>query len=180
MKNEISKVIVASDVNERDGIGVEIYVNDKCIAEIFRDDTDKTRTITFFEKEISLELMEKCIEIFKKEIPWDFIEYEEMIYLKFKAPKTEEDKMESVKLKKSITDSAINFLKKILPEANPDYDRKIDEVKFWIVGISKETNLPYREIGLNEKGKPIGLFRYDNQQFRQKFQRPAQMPATKL
>ncbi len=62
MKNEFIKVIVASDVNERDGIGVEIYVNDKCIAEIFRDDTDRTRTITLFEGEISLELMEKCIE----------------------------------------------------------------------------------------------------------------------
>ncbi len=155
MKIEISKVIVASDVNERDGIGVEIYVNDKCVAEIFRDDTDKTRTITIFKDEISLELMEKCIEIFKKEIPWDFIEYEEMIYLKFEAPKSDKDKIQSDKIKKSITNSAIRLLKKILPEANPDYDNKIDEVKFWVVGISKESNLPYREIGLNEEGKPI-------------------------
>ena len=73
MKSEISKVIVASDVNERKGIGVEIYVQDKCIAEIFRDNTNKTRTINLFEEEISLELMEKCIGIFKKEISWDFI-----------------------------------------------------------------------------------------------------------
>ena len=63
MKNEISKVVVASDVHERDGIGVEIYVNDKCVAEIFRDDTDRTRTITLFEGEISLELMEKCTRL---------------------------------------------------------------------------------------------------------------------
>ncbi len=155
MKNEISKVIVASDVNERDGIGVEIYVNDKFIAEIFRDDTNKTRTITLYQKEISLEFMEKCIEIFKKEIPWDFIEYAEMIYLKFEAPKTDKDEIKSNNVKKSITDSAIRFLKKIIPEANPDYDDKIDEVKFWIVEIDKESNLPNREIGLDRKENVI-------------------------
>lgn len=75
MKNEISKVIVASDVSERDGIGVEIYIDNELAIEIFRDVTDKTRTVSLFRKEISLDLMEKSIEIFKKEIPWEFIEY---------------------------------------------------------------------------------------------------------
>ncbi|PNW27064.1 hypothetical protein [Formosa algae] len=70
------RVIIASDVNERDGIGVEIYRNDELIAEIFRDDTDKTRTIQVFKENISLELIEECIKIFKKEIPWDFIKYD--------------------------------------------------------------------------------------------------------
>lgn len=37
------RVVVASDVNKRDGIGVEIYRNDRLVIEIFRDDTDKTR-----------------------------------------------------------------------------------------------------------------------------------------
>ncbi|MEM8528228.1 MAG: hypothetical protein AAGG68_26530 [Bacteroidota bacterium] len=74
MRTRINKILVASDVSSRDGIGVEIYVNDECIVEIFRDDTDKTRTITLFKAEISLELMEECIEIFKREISWDFIE----------------------------------------------------------------------------------------------------------
>ena len=71
------RVIIASDVNERDGIGVEIYRNDELIAEIFRDDTEKTRTIQIFKENISLELMEECIQTFKKEIPWEFIEYGE-------------------------------------------------------------------------------------------------------
>ncbi|MCU7549074.1 hypothetical protein OCK74_08105 [Chitinophagaceae bacterium LB-8] len=69
------RVIIASDVNERDGIGVEIYRDNQLIVEIFRDDTKRTRTITVFQKEVSLELMEECIGIFKKEIPWDFIDY---------------------------------------------------------------------------------------------------------
>ena len=76
MKENKDRVIITSDVNERDGIGVEIYRNDELIAEIFRDDTDKTRTIRIFKKNISLELMEECIKTFKKEIPWEFIKYD--------------------------------------------------------------------------------------------------------
>jgi hypothetical protein len=67
------RTIIASDVNERDGIGVEIYRNDELVIRIFRDDTKLTRTVTIFKKDISLELLEESIEIFKKEIPWDFI-----------------------------------------------------------------------------------------------------------
>jgi hypothetical protein len=69
------RVVVASDVNTRDGIGVEIYRNDQLVIEIFRDDTDKTRTITVYTKDIPLELMEESIQTFKKNIPWDFIAY---------------------------------------------------------------------------------------------------------
>jgi len=161
MKNQIDKVIVASDVSERDGIGVEIYIDGDLAVEIFRDETDKTRTVTVFEKEINLELMEKCIEIFKNEIPQEFIEYKEMIYLKFEAPKID-DTIESNKVMKSFSDSAIRLLKKILPEANPEYNERIDEVKFWIIEISKETNLPNREIGLDKIGNPIMIMPDDN------------------
>lgn len=69
------RVIIASDVSEdRDGIGVEIYREDKLSVEIFRDDTKRTRTLTLFQQDISLELIEESIEIFKKEIPWNFID----------------------------------------------------------------------------------------------------------
>lgn len=40
------KIVVASDVNQRDGIGIEVYANEKLILEIFRDDTEKSKTIT--------------------------------------------------------------------------------------------------------------------------------------
>lgn len=72
------RVIIASDVNERDGIGVEIYRDDKLVIEIFRDDTKRTRTVTLYKQEISLELLEESIQTFKKEIPWDFIDYENL------------------------------------------------------------------------------------------------------
>jgi hypothetical protein len=67
------RVEIVSDVSRRDGIGIEVYRNDELIVEIFRDDTQKTRTITSYKKDISVELMEECITIFRKEIPWDFI-----------------------------------------------------------------------------------------------------------
>lgn len=75
MTKNKNKVIVASDINQRDGIGVEIYQNDELIIEIFRDDMEMTRTITVFKSNISLEEMENAIKEFKKEIPWGFIDY---------------------------------------------------------------------------------------------------------
>lgn len=69
------RVIIASDVSEDwDGIGVEVYREDKLSVEIFRDDTKRTRTLTLFQQDISLELIEESIEILKKEIPWNFID----------------------------------------------------------------------------------------------------------
>jgi predicted glutamine amidotransferase len=72
------RTIIASDVNHRDGIGVAIYRNDELVVEIFRDDTKLMRTVTIFQKDIALELLEESIDIFKKEIPWDFINYDEL------------------------------------------------------------------------------------------------------
>ena len=77
MSELVEKVVVASDVNPRDGIGVEIYSEGKLAIEVFRDDTDRTRTVTVFEKSTSLELIEESVKIFRKEIPWEFIEYDE-------------------------------------------------------------------------------------------------------
>jgi hypothetical protein len=73
-KYEITR---ASDVCDRDGIGVEISENGSMVCEIFRDDTKRTREIWISKQEISLEEMEGFIQIFKDKIPWEFIEYEE-------------------------------------------------------------------------------------------------------
>jgi hypothetical protein len=70
------RVIIASDINKRDGVGVEIYRDDELIIEIFRDDTLRTRTVTVYKQDIALDLLEESIETFKKEIPWNFIDYE--------------------------------------------------------------------------------------------------------
>ena len=69
----VDRVIIASD-SYRDGIGVEIYRDNKLVIEIFRNDSKRTRTVTLFQQDISLDLLEESIQTFKKEIPWDFID----------------------------------------------------------------------------------------------------------
>ena len=70
------RIEIASDVHERDGIGVQIFRNDELIVEIFRDDTLRIRTVNIFKQDIALDLLEESIKTFRKEIPWDFIDYE--------------------------------------------------------------------------------------------------------
>lgn len=72
------EIEIASDVNERDGIGVKIYKNENQLIEIFRDDTQKSYTVSFYKKDLPLEFVEKAIELFKKVIPQEFINYEEL------------------------------------------------------------------------------------------------------
>ena len=66
------KVLIASDISNRDGIGIEVLLNDEIVLEIFRDDTKKKREVTLYQKEIPLELIEESIKEFKKEIPWEY------------------------------------------------------------------------------------------------------------
>lgn len=75
--NSEIKVVVASDVHDRDGIGVEIYLNDELTLEIFRDDTKKSREVSLYKKYVPLSVVEESIAIFKREIPWAFIENDE-------------------------------------------------------------------------------------------------------
>ena len=68
------KFIVASDVSDRDGIGIEVYIENELILEVFRDDTKRKREVTLYKKDLDLVLVEKSIERFRSEIPWEFVE----------------------------------------------------------------------------------------------------------
>ena len=57
MELKKDRIEIVSDVNDRDGIGIEVYRENELILEIFRDDSKRTRTITTYKKEISVELM---------------------------------------------------------------------------------------------------------------------------
>ena len=70
-------IVRASDVSSRDGIGVEISRDGKLICEIFRDDSDRDRTVWLAEKSVALEELEGFIQIFREEIDWKFIDYDE-------------------------------------------------------------------------------------------------------
>ena len=65
--------IVASDVNDRDGISLEVWKDGILILEIFRDDTKKTREITNYEQGISIQLVEDSIQVFKDKGLWEFV-----------------------------------------------------------------------------------------------------------
>lgn len=71
------QIVRASDVSTRDGIGVEISYKGKLVCEIFRDDTDRTRTVWLASQEVPFEDLEGFIQIFKDEIDWDFIDDDE-------------------------------------------------------------------------------------------------------
>lgn len=71
---KIDKIIVASDVHSRDGIGIEIYFKKELILEIFREDSLKTRTMTTYKKDIPLEIIQESIESFRSKIQWEFME----------------------------------------------------------------------------------------------------------
>jgi len=69
---EIESYTIASEVGDRDGIGVEFYCHGEMIMEIFRDDTKRTREVTLYKKELPITLVEKAIQIFKQEIPEEY------------------------------------------------------------------------------------------------------------
>nr|WP_320023172.1 hypothetical protein [uncultured Draconibacterium sp.] len=72
MEIKKDRIVIASDVNQRDGIGIEVYRQNELVVEIFRNDNDKTRTVTIFKENVSLELIEESINAFRKKIPWEY------------------------------------------------------------------------------------------------------------
>lgn len=71
--SEKIEYIVASDVNTRDGIGIEVWVDGELALELFRDNTKKTKTLTAFVEGISIETVEAALEAFKKKIPGEYL-----------------------------------------------------------------------------------------------------------
>ncbi|TLM73370.1 hypothetical protein FDY93_19085 [Microbulbifer harenosus] len=69
---KIERYIIASDVGDRDGIGIEIYSGNDMLLEVFRDDSKKVREVTLYRENLDLDLIEESIELFKREIPWEF------------------------------------------------------------------------------------------------------------
>ena len=69
----MDKVVVFSDVSARDGIGIEVYIDEELALEIFRDDAKKTETVSLYKDNFPLDKLEDYIALFDKGIPTDFI-----------------------------------------------------------------------------------------------------------
>lgn len=67
--------VIASDVNPRDGIGLETHVNGDLVMEIFRDDSERRTYLTMFSSGVDLEVVEASIETFKKRVDLNYIDY---------------------------------------------------------------------------------------------------------
>ena len=72
LNKEKYEIIIASDVSTRDGIGIEIYEDGELILDIFRDDTKKTKEVTLFKEQVSVEIIEEALQLFKEKIPQEF------------------------------------------------------------------------------------------------------------
>ena len=78
-----------------------------------------------------------------------------MIYIKIKDPDTR-------LIKDNLFKRTIIFLLQlVLPRANPDFDKKIDLVSFWLLEFTDEHSTPVREIGLNTHGELIMKMPYN-------------------
>ena len=78
-----------------------------------------------------------------------------MKYIKFKIPEntTETDK-ENV-IAKYIFFALGFLLKLIIPKGNPNFDKQIDNVEYWLLECEIESGIPEREIGIDKNGNVI-------------------------
>ena len=67
--------LVASDVNPRDGIGLETYIDGDLVMEIFRDDSNRRTYMTLLSGSVDLDVIEASVETFKRRIDLNYIEY---------------------------------------------------------------------------------------------------------
>ena len=52
-------------------------------------------------------------------------------------------------------------LESIVPIANPDFEKKIDKVVFWLIEFENDSYYPNREIGLDSSGKTIMIMPWE-------------------
>lgn len=75
-------------------------------------------------------------------------------YVQFNEPSINNQVKEDGPIKRFFKKTLIGALKTIIPLANPDFDNKIPEVKYWLVECDSN-GVPEREIGLNEEEQVI-------------------------
>lgn len=85
-----------------------------------------------------------------------------MTYIRFDAPGSESQTLKDGLVKSSLKKAFMSVLTKVIPMANPDFDDKIKNVKYWLVELESETGIPQREIGINAADNVIMIMPYKN------------------
>jgi hypothetical protein len=75
--------------------------------------------------------------------------------IKFSIPKTEYQPSKDGFAKTAFINIFGGILSRIIPKANPDFDKEIEDVEFWLVECDKETGIVEREIGLDKENQVI-------------------------
>ena len=78
-------------------------------------------------------------------------------YIKFRYPDSKVKKVpENIgkRLAKVVLESTA-------PIANPDFEKKIDKVAFWLIEFENDSYYPNREIGLDSSGKTIMIMPWE-------------------
>jgi hypothetical protein len=76
-------------------------------------------------------------------------------YIRFETPKSSNVILKDGLIAKSLKKLIVRFLALFIPTANPDFENKIDKVKYWLIECDNETGIPQREVGLDEEEKII-------------------------
>jgi hypothetical protein len=81
----------------------------------------------------------------------------EEIYLRLKFNKRTNNRQnkENSWLVTLLENSMIKVLTTIIPKANPDFEKEIDNVHEWLIEFNKDTEVPQREIGVDNNGRMI-------------------------
>lgn len=79
----------------------------------------------------------------------------ETSYIQFEAPKNIKTAEVKGFINRSVKSLTKGLLKMIFPIANPDFENKIDNVKYWLIECEIESGIPLREIGLDEQQQVI-------------------------
>lgn len=87
-------------------------------------------------------------------------------YVRLEQPENASQISKDGLIKSSLKKALINVLTKVIPKANPDFEDRIDDVKYWLVEVDNDTGIPQREIGFDEKDEVIMIMPYkDNYGF---------------
>ncbi len=74
----------------------------------------------------------------------------EMKYIKFKLPENIPETQREGILNRCFFNFIGYILSKIIPNANPDFDKFIDNVEYWLLECEIESEIPTREIGIDK------------------------------
>jgi hypothetical protein len=78
----------------------------------------------------------------------------ESIYIKFKT-KNNDNHERPPGVKRTVEDVFASIATKIIPKANPDFDKEIQNVQQWMLELDVESEIPSREIGMDENENVI-------------------------